>query len=367
MARVGALLAEPGEQRAGHEVERGAGFDPGQDEARHGHACELPSILPRHARPTPGSRGRALELRASARRAAFLPQARDDAISPNPSAAAVDIRIRDERAGLEAPPTSSGKLLREIMTARIIFGVALFVAGIVFRLANQSFISLPLLVVVVLFVLANVPFLYLSRRGHEQQVSVAMVVVRHGADHRRRHLHGRRAELGGDPLSLADRLGQPAAATLGRLCHGRRLERPLHRHLGAAGRRRRALRQRLDHQAAAHARQLVGPDGRHPGDRIPADRPAHRLHRPGADQDQRAASRREAARRRPARPHEGRQRTAALDRGDEPGVHAPPRRRGPHARRAQQAVQPDAYRQRLCVRPQRQHRRRPRSRPVRGA
>ncbi len=62
------------------------------------------------------------------------------------------------------------------MTARIIFGVALFVAGIVFRLANQSFISLPLLVVVVLFVLANVPFLYLSRRGREQQASVAMVV-----------------------------------------------------------------------------------------------------------------------------------------------------------------------------------------------
>ncbi len=51
----GALLAEPGEQRAGHEVERGAGFDPGQDEARHGHAYELSSILPRRARPTPGS------------------------------------------------------------------------------------------------------------------------------------------------------------------------------------------------------------------------------------------------------------------------------------------------------------------------
>jgi signal transduction histidine kinase len=62
------------------------------------------------------------------------------------------------------------------MTARIIFGVALFVAGIAFRLSNQSFISLPLLVVVVLFVVANIPFIYLSRRGHEQQASVAMVV-----------------------------------------------------------------------------------------------------------------------------------------------------------------------------------------------
>jgi signal transduction histidine kinase len=63
------------------------------------------------------------------------------------------------------------------MTARIIFGVALFIAGVAFRLLSQSFMSLPLLLVVVVFVCANVPFLYLSRRGHENQVSVAMVVV----------------------------------------------------------------------------------------------------------------------------------------------------------------------------------------------
>ncbi len=63
------------------------------------------------------------------------------------------------------------------MTARIIFGVALFVAGIAFHVLNESFVSLALFVVVVLFVVANVPFLYLSRRGHERQVSVAMVVV----------------------------------------------------------------------------------------------------------------------------------------------------------------------------------------------
>ena len=63
------------------------------------------------------------------------------------------------------------------MTARIIFGVALFIAGIVFHVLNESFVSLSLLVVVVLFVVANIPFLYLSRRGHERQVSVAMVVV----------------------------------------------------------------------------------------------------------------------------------------------------------------------------------------------
>jgi signal transduction histidine kinase len=63
------------------------------------------------------------------------------------------------------------------MTARIILGVALFIAGVIFRLLNQSFISLPLLVIVVLFVVANVPYLYWSRRGHEARVSVAMVVV----------------------------------------------------------------------------------------------------------------------------------------------------------------------------------------------
>ena len=63
------------------------------------------------------------------------------------------------------------------MTARIIFGVALFIAGVIFRLLNQDFVSLSLLVVVVVFVVANVPFLYLSRHGCERQVSIAMVVV----------------------------------------------------------------------------------------------------------------------------------------------------------------------------------------------
>jgi signal transduction histidine kinase len=63
------------------------------------------------------------------------------------------------------------------MTARIIFGVALFIAGVVFRMLNQSFVSLSLLVVVVVFVVANVPFLYLGRHGRERQVSIAMVVV----------------------------------------------------------------------------------------------------------------------------------------------------------------------------------------------
>ncbi|HMK92622.1 MAG TPA: ATP-binding protein [Thermoleophilia bacterium] len=63
------------------------------------------------------------------------------------------------------------------MTARIILGVALFVAGVIFRLVNQSFITLPLLVIVVLFVLANVPFLYWSRHGHDERASVAMVIL----------------------------------------------------------------------------------------------------------------------------------------------------------------------------------------------
>ena len=47
----GVLLAASGEQRAGHEVERGAGFDPGQDEARHRHRCERPRSSPRRAAP----------------------------------------------------------------------------------------------------------------------------------------------------------------------------------------------------------------------------------------------------------------------------------------------------------------------------
>ncbi len=63
------------------------------------------------------------------------------------------------------------------MTARIIFGVALFVAGIGFRLLESSAISPVLLAVIVLFVVANVPFLYLSRRGRDDRASVAMVVV----------------------------------------------------------------------------------------------------------------------------------------------------------------------------------------------
>jgi len=63
------------------------------------------------------------------------------------------------------------------MTARIILGVALFVAGVVFRSLNQGSVSLPLLAIVVLFVLANVPFLYWSRHGHDGRASVAMIAV----------------------------------------------------------------------------------------------------------------------------------------------------------------------------------------------
>ena len=56
------------------------------------------------------------------------------------------------------------------MTARIIFGVALFAAGSSPTSLSPSSVSLPLSVVVVVFVVANVPFLYLSRRGRERQV-----------------------------------------------------------------------------------------------------------------------------------------------------------------------------------------------------
>ncbi|MGZ4199104.1 MAG: ATP-binding protein [Thermoleophilia bacterium] len=71
----------------------------------------------------------------------------------------------------------SGVQLREIMTARIILGVALFVAGIAARLVSPGSVAWPLLLVAAIFLLANIPFLYLSRRGHETPVSVAMVVV----------------------------------------------------------------------------------------------------------------------------------------------------------------------------------------------
>jgi signal transduction histidine kinase len=71
----------------------------------------------------------------------------------------------------------SGRQLSEIITARVILGAALFVAGIAFRLADPEAISLALLILAMLFFAANVPFLYLSRRGHEGLVSVLMVAV----------------------------------------------------------------------------------------------------------------------------------------------------------------------------------------------
>ena len=68
-----------------------------------------------------------------------------------------------------------GRHVNEIMTARVILGLALFVAGIAFWLLNV--ISLALLLIAILFVLANVPFLTLSRRGRTGLVSILMVVV----------------------------------------------------------------------------------------------------------------------------------------------------------------------------------------------
>ena len=70
-----------------------------------------------------------------------------------------------------------GRQINEIMTARVILGLALFLAGIAFRLTDPDSVSLPLLLVAVLFVVANIPFLYLSRRGSNGLVSVLMVIV----------------------------------------------------------------------------------------------------------------------------------------------------------------------------------------------
>jgi signal transduction histidine kinase len=69
------------------------------------------------------------------------------------------------------------KQINEVMTARVILGLGLFLAGIAFRLVDESFVSTPLLVIAVLFMVANVPFLYLSRRGYDNYVSVVMVAV----------------------------------------------------------------------------------------------------------------------------------------------------------------------------------------------
>jgi signal transduction histidine kinase len=70
-----------------------------------------------------------------------------------------------------------GRQINDIMIARVILGLALFLAGIAFRLTDPDSVSLPLLVVAVLFVVANIPFLYLSRRGSTGLVSVLMVIV----------------------------------------------------------------------------------------------------------------------------------------------------------------------------------------------
>jgi signal transduction histidine kinase len=70
-----------------------------------------------------------------------------------------------------------GRQVNEIITARVILGLAMFVAGIGFKLLNPGFVSTPLLIVATLFMVANVPFLYLARRGSASLVSVLMVIV----------------------------------------------------------------------------------------------------------------------------------------------------------------------------------------------
>jgi signal transduction histidine kinase len=67
--------------------------------------------------------------------------------------------------------------LSEVITARVILGAALFVAGIAYRLFDPGALSLQLLITAMVFFAANVPFLYFSRRGHEELVSILMVAL----------------------------------------------------------------------------------------------------------------------------------------------------------------------------------------------
>ena len=69
------------------------------------------------------------------------------------------------------------KQLYEVMTARLILGIAMLVAGVIFSALHSDLVSIELIAIAAAFVVANAPFLYLSRRGRVGAVSVAMVVV----------------------------------------------------------------------------------------------------------------------------------------------------------------------------------------------
>jgi signal transduction histidine kinase len=67
--------------------------------------------------------------------------------------------------------------LNEVLTARILLGLAAFAAAVVFSFVDTSAVPTAMLVILVVFVVANGPFLFLTRRGHASRVALAMVVL----------------------------------------------------------------------------------------------------------------------------------------------------------------------------------------------
>ncbi len=67
--------------------------------------------------------------------------------------------------------------LNEVLTARIILGLAAFVAAVVFSFLEKSAVPVAMVIILAVFGVANAPFLFLIRRGYASRVAVAMVVL----------------------------------------------------------------------------------------------------------------------------------------------------------------------------------------------
>jgi signal transduction histidine kinase len=67
--------------------------------------------------------------------------------------------------------------LNEVLTARIILGLAAFGAAVVFYFLDEGAVPVAMVVILAVFVVANAPFLLLIRRGQAARVAVAMVVL----------------------------------------------------------------------------------------------------------------------------------------------------------------------------------------------
>jgi hypothetical protein len=65
--------------------------------------------------------------------------------------------------------------LNEVLTARIILGLAAFAAAVALSFVDTTAVPPAILVILAAFVVANGPFLLLIRRGHAGRVAVAMV------------------------------------------------------------------------------------------------------------------------------------------------------------------------------------------------